>query len=229
MKQLDDNLWIVDREFRFLAAELGNRMTVIRLSNNLLILHSPVEYSLELGALLNELGEIRYLISPNRYHDLFIEKWQIAYPQAIHFSLQKKFGLHKNLDEITEISDIVSELTVLPVQGIPRVEEYVFFHKQSRSLILTDLAFNIPKNTSTWSKVFFSLNGALNRFGPSRLMRSMIKHPNKFQYSLQQIMNWDFDRIILSHGDIVETDAKAIFAKGFAAYLKTKTSATSEN
>jgi len=219
MKQLHDNLWIVDKDFKFLAADMGNRMTVIRLHNNLLLLHSPVEYSPELAKSLDELGEIRYLVSPNRFHDLYIEKWQIEYPQAIHFSLHKKFGLHKKLDEIAEVDAIVKDIVILPVQGIPKVEEYVFYHLPSRSLILTDLAFNIPRTISTWSRLFFTLNGALDRFGPSRLMRSMIKEPDKFKYSLQQIMNWDFDRIILSHGNIVEKNAKSVFSKGFSAYI----------
>jgi len=227
MNQLDDNIWIVDRAFKFLAADMGNRMTVIRLKNNLLFLHSPVEYSPELGQELQQLGEVRYLISPNRFHDLYIETWQQTYPKAIHYSLHKKFGLHKNLDEIAAADDIVDDIIVLPVQGIPKVEEYVFFHQTSRSLILTDLAFNISRDISAWSKFFFSLNGALDRFGPSRLMRSMIKDPLKFHYSLQQILQWDFQRIVLSHGNIIETNAKTVFTKGFSQYLKTTKKPTS--
>jgi len=229
MKQLHQDLWIADKAFKFLAVDLGNRMTIVRLKDNLLLLHSPVEYSDDLKEELKTIGEVRYLISPNHYHDLYIEKWQIEYPQAIHFSLQKKFGLHKNLDEVAEISDIVSELVILPVQGMPKVEEYVFFHPASKSLILTDLAFNIPRDVTAWSKIFFSLNGSFDRFGPSRLMRSMIKDANKFQYSLQQIMNWDFERIILSHGNIIENDAKTTFAKGFSKYLKHKAKTVTED
>lgn len=221
MNQLDDNLWIVDRAFKFLAADMGNRMTVIRLKNDLLFLHSPVEYSESLGHELQQLGEVRYLISPNRFHDLFIDKWQQAFPKAIHYSLHKKFGLHRKLDEIAVVEDIADDILALPVQGMPKVEEYVFYHRPSRCLILTDLAFNISRDISAWSKLFFSLNGALNRFGPSRLMRSMIKDPIKFRYSLQHIMQWDFQRIILSHGNIVESDAKKVFANGFSQYLTT--------
>ena len=223
MKQIHDDLWIVDMPFKYLAADMGNRMTIIRLKNNLLLLHSPIEYSADLGRSLEPLGEVRYLISPNRFHDLYIEKWQIEYPQALHYSLRKKFGLHKYLDEIAEVSDIVEDLIVLPIQGIPKVEEYAFYHLPSRSLILTDLAFNIPRNVSTWSKLFFTLHGTLDRFGPSRVMRSLIKEPDKFQYSLQQMLNWNFERIILSHGNIIENNAKSIFTKGFSDFLKHKT------
>jgi len=37
--------------------------------------------------------------------------------------------------------------------------------------------------------------------------------------SLERILEWDFDRIILSHGENIESDAKAVLRKAWARPL----------
>ncbi|WP_163832903.1 hypothetical protein [Spartinivicinus ruber] len=42
LKKLAENLWTVESDMRFLGADIALRMTVVRLSNNTLVLISPV-------------------------------------------------------------------------------------------------------------------------------------------------------------------------------------------
>ena len=100
------------------------------------------------------------------------------------------------------------------VRGFP-ANEIVLLHKPSQTLIITDIAFNIC-NQRGWSKCFFSLSGAHNRFTPTRYAKMAIKDKAAFKKSIDHIAAWDFERIIMAHGDIIEKKGKDLFKQAFA-------------
>ena len=101
------------------------------------------------------------------------------------------------------------ELEVLPIDGIPSYGEVVFFHSASRTLITTDLFFNLKNVNKVGGKVVFGLMGTLNKFAVSRLVKLLTKSKVARNKSLEHMMAWNFDRLIMAHGEIVETNAKA--------------------
>ncbi|MDH5300841.1 MAG: DUF4336 domain-containing protein [Gammaproteobacteria bacterium] len=218
LRSIGREIWVVERPFRFMGADFGNRMTVIRLADGGLLLHSPVELTAELKEQISSLGRVAYLVEPNAFHDLFVAGWRVAFPEAIHYAAHSRDGSLPlaGLDAAV----IAEQIDVHQVQGAPKVNEFVFFHPISRTLILTDLVFNIAANVSWWSKVFFTLNDSYRKFGPSRLMRSMIANHAQFQRSLDTIYQWDFDQIVMSHGQILERGGKDALKKAFGFLLK---------
>src|SRR5262244_3551352 len=58
----------------------STRMTVVRLADGNLFLHSPITFNAELAEHLRSMGEIRHLISPNRFHYAHIGEWARAFP-----------------------------------------------------------------------------------------------------------------------------------------------------
>jgi hypothetical protein len=81
---LAPELWVVDRPLRLpvVKAEIGTRMTIVRLRDRGLFLHSPVKLELNLRQALYQLGEVRAIAAPNRVHHLFVADYLAAYPQA---------------------------------------------------------------------------------------------------------------------------------------------------
>lgn len=219
LRLLSDNLWVCDKAFSLLRLEFGNRMTVVRVNNELL-LHSPVQFDSRLAEALAVLGEVRYLVAPNLMHDLFISEWRKAYPDVLLFAPS---GLAKLTPDIRMDEQGMSALspswqfplTCHGVSGMPRLNETVFLHRPSGTLILTDLAFNIGEAIPFWSRTFFRAYGAYNRFGPTRLIKHLIRDKPAFRRSVATILQWEFDRIILSHGNIVENDGKRRFEEAF--------------
>ena len=67
------------------------------------------------------------------------------------------------------------ELAQHLVGGMPKLQEVVFLHHASRTLILTDLAFHIRHSDSWFTRLFMRLNGAYGHFGPSRILRTLVK------------------------------------------------------
>ena len=94
-----------------------------------------------------------------------------------------------------------------------------FFHRPSRTLILTDLCFFIPINCSRATRLATRMLGILGHFAPSRSFRLSLRDRHAARESLERILAWDFDRIIISHGEIVETGGKATFRRAFAWLL----------
>ena len=86
----------------------------------------------------------------------------------------------------------------------------------SRTLILTDLAFNISAERFGGARLFYWLVGAGGRFGPHRIIRYGIRDRRAARASLERILEWDFDRVIVSHGDVLESGGRASLAAGFS-------------
>ncbi len=95
----------------------------------------------------------------------------------------------------------------------------MFIHHASKTLILTDLAFNFGTDVPLSTGIFLKLYGAYNKFCPTLTIRASIKDKGAFGKSLQRILAEDFDRIIVSHGNIIEKDGKNIFKQAFRKYL----------
>ena len=229
MKKIGKDIWVAETKFKLFGADFGNRMTVIRLNNRKLLLHSPVMISDVLLGAIRELGEVGFIVTPNNFHGLFVEEWRKEFPEAKYFTAKE---LNRNDNTSFSLSSITSkelspDVEIIKIEGAPKVNEYAFIHKASSTLILTDLAFNIGTNVSFWSKLFFRLNGAFNKFGPTRLMKTMIADPAALSTSIEGILTFEINRIIVSHGNILEENVRSALKEAFRD-LDTKASKTTQ-
>jgi len=97
---------------------------------------------------------------------------------------------------------------------MPRLNEFVFLHAASRTLIVADLVFNFDVNGQhLLGKLFLKLNGLYGRVGCSRIFRRFIKNRAAFRASIAELPQWGFDRIVLGHGRIVAADARHVLAQ----------------
>lgn len=219
MKAIDENIWVVETDFQFLGNNVGNRMTVIKLPSGKLLLHSPTRFSQEIASQLKALGQVGFIITPNNFHGLFSDDWLNAFPDATHYSAKRKTnGTFKSLSESIN-DELESAIKVININGIPKLNEYAFIHIPSNTLILTDLAFNFDKQLCTklslWSKLLYRLNDCYQKFGPSKLMRTMIESTEDLGKSIDEIKHYPLERIIVSHGNILEQEALATFSQAF--------------
>ena len=109
-----------------------------------------------------------------------------------------------------------NELPKVMLRGMPKLNEFVFLHHASRTLIVTDLLYNFDiAKQSFLGKLFLKLNGIYGRPGCSRLFRRFIKNRAAFRQSISEIMMLDFDRVVLAHGSIIESGGKTVFERSF--------------
>ena len=218
---LNDSLFYIDTSFRFLGAlPFPVRMTVIRLKEGKLWLHSPIKTTNEVRQALLEWGQPTYLIAPNLFHHLFLNEMKAAFPDAKVFSAkglkEKQPQLH--IDAILDQeAPWQNEIAQINLGGQPKVNETVFFHFASKTLILTDLIFHFDRFPNLFSKLLWMSNLIVeNKVGVSRMYRSMIKDKKQFKESLEKIFEWDFEHLIMCHGKIITGDAKEKLKEAFS-------------
>jgi hypothetical protein len=224
MKQFHSDLWIADSPLRFLGLEVGARMTVVRLPDSKLLLHSPIAATPDLVDEVKALGPVAYLVAPNRLHHLFIGEWQRACPDA---SLYVAPGLDTKRADL-EIEGVLGDepepawegvVDQVLLAGFPFANEVVFFHRPSATLIATDLAFNVGTSSPPLTRLFFRLGGTFGRLSPTLLERLLVRDRTAFRHSLEQILEWPFERVVVAHGEVSEKGGREELVRGYSWLL----------
>jgi hypothetical protein len=220
LRPLDENLWVLERPLRVFGLQIGARMTVIRLANGDLFLHSPVELGAEARGALDELGPVRHIAAPNKVHHLYFAEAAAAYPEATRYAApglpekRRDLVFHEVLGDDPPAA-WSGEIDQLWFRGAPHIEEIVFCHRPSRTLLLTDLAFNVRATRSLWTQIWLRANGVYGKFGPSRLVRRLIRDESAARACLDRILAWDFDRVVVSHGVVLQGRGRRVLRDAY--------------
>lgn len=219
------NLWCAWRPQRFYGLPVGTRMTVICLHGGRLLLHSPVELDDELRAAIDAIGEVCYVVAPNKLHHLYAGKVAEHYPAArlwIAPGLETKRPdlRHEAIlgdDAPVEWRDEVEQVFVA---GRPFENEVVFFHRESRTLIVSDLAFNFGPSAAAPTRLVMRAIRSYGRLGPTTLDGLLVRDREAARASLRRILAWDFDRVIVAHGDVQQSGGHALLERGYRWLLR---------
>lgn len=224
LRELGPDLWVADQPLRFFGVELGARMTVVGLPGGRLLLHSPIACSRELAEQVERLGSPSFLVAPNRLHHLYIHEWQAAFPACRTYVAP---GVDAKRPDL-QVSGILGE-TPLPdwsatldqalVAGFPFANEVVFFHQPSCSLVASDLLFNVGGGSPLLTRLAFRLTGAYGRPSSTLLERFLVRDRDAFRRSLERILAWPVSRIVVAHGEVVETGGREALAEAYGWLL----------
>lgn len=218
LKAVADDLWVVDGPeitmtypwFKTLGAPFTTRMTVVRLSSGDLWIHSPTPITEQLFTELNGLGRVSALIAPNRLHYWWIPDWIRRYPSAAIYAAPgmsaeagaRCGGFTETLSEAAP-AGWQGEIDQLLVPG-DFMTEAVFFHRASRTLILTDLIENFEPSRISCVTVRWlcRASGCCDPDGkmPFDLRWTFRRHKGAMRDAIRQMLVWEPERIILSHG-----------------------------
>jgi hypothetical protein len=98
---------------------------------------------------------------------------------------------------------------------MPILEEVAFLHRASRTLLLTDLAFHPTPASRPGARLWCRLTRT-GDFGPNAVARLTVRDRAAVRASLEHILGWDFDRVTVTHGDVLETGGQEAFRRGWA-------------
>src|SRR5437899_8728691 len=82
LRRIDTDLWVAERPQKILVAQVETRMTLIKLADGTLFVHSPVHLDEATRAGLDQLGRVRHVVAPNRFHHLYVSDYPKNYPDA---------------------------------------------------------------------------------------------------------------------------------------------------
>ena len=212
MQKLDENLWLLSYPLKTAGFDLQRHVAVVRLAAGDLVLLSTGPFSPEEVAEIRSLGRPRWLVDGMLRHDTFSKEGRSAFPEAVFLAPP---GFEDRVD--FPVSPILpppaewdQELQALELDGIPASRETVFFHPASRTLIVQDLAFNFPGDHPLLSEVLLRLAvGKHHAPGIARSIKLQLRDRPAFERALGRMLAWDFDRVIVGHGERLETGGKA--------------------
>lgn len=233
LKPVGDNIWIVDApHIKLYGLPFSTRMTVIRLANGDLFLHSPTALTDGLKAEIEALGRVRHLVSPNWIHYAYITEWQAAFPDTIAWASpnvkaraeKQKFDIQfdRELGEVSD-QDWAEEIDQLIAHGSTAHVEVVFFHISSKTLILTDLIENFERTkVSRWMRPLLWIAGNLDPDGkaPVDMRMTFMRGKAELRAAVEKMVSWGPEKIILAHGRWYERDGVAELRRAFRWVLK---------
>ncbi|WP_437958273.1 hypothetical protein WME76_00540 [Sorangium sp. So ce119] len=213
LRAIAEDVWAYEKDFKMPFGDLPSRTTVVRRADGGVVIHSPLAFDDAAAAAIDALGEVRALVAPNCFHHLFLKAASERWPRA---SVLGASGLEKKLSGLRftplprsgVAPEIGDDLGVRLVEGVPYITEHVFLHARSRTLIVTDLVLNVHEVRNFGMKVFLWLGGAWNKTAQDHLWRLLMRDRAAAARSVADILAWDFDRVVVAHGDVVEGDAK---------------------
>lgn len=216
---------LAEMPFSRLGFDVGARMTVIPLTDGSLFIHSPIALTPEMKREVDALGPVRHLVAPSGMHSMHLAEWVDAYPDAQPYvapALRDKVKLTRKPELLSDAvpaawADVIEQTTV---RGSSLYDEVDFFHRPSRTLILTDLCFNIPENSSWSTRAWAAGLGVLGHLSSSRSFIITMRDRPAARGTIERILEWDFDGVIISHGEPVPRDGKASFRRAFSWLLR---------
>ncbi len=232
LKPLADDIWIVDGpEISFYGLPFSTRMTVIRLSDGGMMLHSPTKLVPALRAGIEKLGPIRHLVSPNWIHYAYIGEWQDAVPGTLAWAAPgvreraRKHGVAVRFDR--DLSDgkpgpWAGDVAQMLVRGSTVHREFVFFHKASKTLILTDLIENFEADKLPFFMGLVArIAGVAHPDGkmPPDMWLTFRRHRAQLRACVERMIAWQPARIVVAHGRCIERDCERELRRAFRGAL----------
>ncbi len=213
MKPIADNLWLLQFPLSVLGTAHGRNVTIIRLQSGKLIVHSMAPFSAADLAAIQSAGIPAWLVEGMLLHDTYAQEGRTAFSGLPFlgppgFSEVVKFPTLPLLPAPTEWA---GEVEVFSIEGAPMLKEHAFLHVPTRTLIVADLVFNFSEHERGWNRFFHRHIAGFKRYpGMSRIFKLCIKDRAAFRASMATILQQDFDRIIVGHGNVIGKDGKAL-------------------
>jgi len=196
LREIDKNIWVAEQPLKYLGLDVGTRMTLICLVTGELIVISPVQVDSDTINQLNAIGDVSYIIAPNLYHYLFVSNFKAIYPKA---KLWVAPGLESKksdlpIDKVISVDQgsILNEVEyllfdgfrVFDLKGSSLLNECVFLHQKSRTLVLTDTAFHFDESFSLTTQLAARLIGGYKKLSPSLLEKFATQEKEKVKQSV---------------------------------------------
>lgn len=226
-----DQIWLLEYPVRYGGMDLFGRMTIIRLANGEVLVHDPCKIDATVKAEIDSIGEVKYIVAPGNFHHLFVSDFQQHYPDAETFLCP---GLERKRPDI-QFDWILGdrpdprwgdEIEQVLIQGTRIIREVAFFHKPSKTLILVDLLENIGDDYQHkaglwlrfWWKVVFRMWNhpkAAPEYQMAWGKKQIVKK------GLEKILDWQAERVILAHGELVEENVSEVLRTAWRKVLVT--------
>lgn len=190
MNPLADGVWQIEGpSLNMLAGVMiPSRSTVLQLANGKLLVYSPI-------AEMDVPGEVAHIVAPSRWHHLFVDAAHARWPGA---------AVHERAVPADDALDSTR------IDGVPKFDEMVVFHRPSGTLVVADFVFNMTAENLRTRFGFWLTGVGGNRVAQSREWRWACKDRAAARASVERVLAWPIQRVAFCHGESVEIDSAGL-------------------
>lgn len=223
-------IWLVDYPVRYAGCRFNARMSIVRLANGALMLHSPCSMDDATAEAISRLGPVRCIVAPGNFHYLHVAEAQSRFPAALTYlcpGVERK-APHLRFDGMLgplAPSGWGGTIDQILIRGSRFMWEVAMLHRPSKTLLLVDAIEFFTDRTANvnWPvKAWFKLFDMWNKPKPAPEYRMGWKDKAAARSSLEKILAWDFEHIVISHGDNITGNAKALARRAWTPPLERK-------
>lgn len=226
LQPLGNDLFLVDGPVvRDMGMRFSTRMTVVRLGDGSVWIASPLPVPFSTLADIAGLGPVRYLVSPTPRHYWRLGAWHGLFPEArlwsspiTPISLKKgKLPLAGILG--SQAQDLwAPDLEFVLLRGSPWLNEVIFFHAPTRTLLVEDvIQIHQPQPGHILRNALIALGGVgAPQGGVARDIRLTFRDSSAARESIEQVLRWDFDTLVVAHGPVVTHAARQTVEQAFS-------------
>jgi hypothetical protein len=221
LEHFGPSLYIADGPtVSFFGFPYPTRMAVARLRDGSVWVWSPIALTQELADAVQSIGPVRYIVSPNKLHHLFLQEWADHWPAAqLHAppDLARRkpaLSFHAQLDDEPDPS-WKADIDQVVFRGSFAMAEVAFFHRESRTAIIGDLIQRFSEaSVSGWKGTIMRLGGLVGEHGGTpRDWRASFLRRGPARAALQKVLGWNPERLVIAHGLCAQTGAARIIAE----------------
>jgi hypothetical protein len=217
-----ENIFVVDGPpVRAVGVRFTTRMIIVKFADGSIWVNSPVSVPLDMFDRIMALGPVRYLVAPTRMHVWRLEEWHALFPEAELWGPPQIPSQFKRLPFAGLLGDAPPQawgydLDQLVFKGNFFVDEVFFFHEKSCTVILADFIQNRPiTKGKPFLNALYKLAGVAYPGGVAVDIRLSFTNRKLARRSLEKLLSWDFDKLIIAHGVCIEKDAKPFVERAF--------------
>jgi len=215
------DLWIADGpSVPFLGVPYPTRMTLVRLRGGALWLCSPIQLTEALAAAVEAIGSVNHLVSPNKLHHLFLGEWKQRWPAARLYAPPGLARRRRDLHFDAALGDTpdpawAADVDQVIFRGSLVMDEVVFFHRASRTVIFTDLIQRFdPATVHGWRAFYLRLDGLMGPDGSTpREWRLTFINRRALRRAKATALSWAPERIVVAHGQWVRERGREVLER----------------
>jgi hypothetical protein len=219
--QLTEGVWVASDPVRIVGTTLTTTMTILRLSDETLLVYSPVELTPERHAAVKSLGKVSHVYAPNLFHHLHARGWVEAFPDV---RVHAPRGLDRKRRDLRVdrvhgsgpepgFSELIQEVAI---EGF-RLGETALFYRPARLLLVADLFHNVGRPQGAWTKTYTKWMGFYDQIALSRMLRwTAFSDRKAARASIDALLTLPIECIVVGHGAPIRDDASQALAQAFA-------------
>ena len=227
LEYVPGTLWLLPYPVRLGGARFEARTTIVRLGDGALVVHSPGPLDDTVRDWIRTLGRVVLVLAPGNFHHLHVSAWQHGFPDAATWICP---GVDRRAPAL-RFDGVLGARLPAPMQDsfsqmLERarlMSEVALLHRPTRTLLLVDLVEWFGDDTPgvNWLlRAGMKLAGMWNRPTPAPEYRiGGWRDRAVARASLERILAWDFERVVIAHGALIERNAKAVLRQAWKATL----------